>query len=614
MKQFNHNWFWALLLGLMIGTAGQAQIRVEAQVGNTEPIYMGNRFFYSIIIEGDNQPGQVDISPLAAYDPQSAGMRDLTQRSVRIYNGRRTVNEVKRLAIDYSMLAKSPGSFTLPPVSVTVDKETYRTNPTEIKVLKPGTTDKLDLEVTLSDTVCYVGQPVLMTVHFYVLAASAQDTRLSSVDIPGFDPERFVLEDLEIPEEDRKLLNLASGLPAYMTQTEVTHEKRRCVDVAISKVLIPKVPGTHTLGQTSVSASLAVGRIRSNDPFENMGLFAARKRYAQFMVTAPSQDLEVRPLPTERQPENFSGLVGRYSIQASATPTQVDVGQALTFTLKVGGNPFLKPVLWPDLGANAELISNFSIPAERSAPVVEDGFKVFTQTLRANNNDVTRIPPIELCYFDPDKGDYAVVKTKPIALDVAQTKTLTAQDMEGQLSSPVNRQIRAIQEGLSANTQDLDALVNRRFSVLGSALAPTLAPVWAVPLIALLISVVTKVVTHSNPVKIAHKRRQQAASKAVKRLTAWHTAPSEEQNEFISQTLRRFVGERFDRAGAALTAEDCFLILRDHIEDIAVADRFKSILTRCEASQYAPQELDIDQRMVDDATELIRTIHGQIRL
>jgi len=600
----------ALIIGLLLGTASQAQVRVVAQVSDSEPVYVGKRFTLHVIIDGDKQPGQVDTSPLAAYDPQSAGTQDLSQTSIRIVNNRRTVNEVKRLVMNYTLLAKTPGTVTLPSLTVKVNNKTYRTNPVQVTVLQPGTTDKLDLEITLSDTTCYVGQPVVMTAHLYVVANT--DVGEFSIDIPGFDPERFILDDPVLPN-NAKLYQLTSGLPVYVTQTGAVHNGKQCVDVALAKVLIPKAPGTHSLGQTTVSASLAVGRVRSNDPFDNFSLFGARKRYAQFQVTTPSQDLIVKPLPVTHKPANFSGLVGRYTIESSATPVKVDVGQAITLTLKIGGNAFLKPVEWPDLETNAELTANFAIPSERSAPVIENGAKVFTQTLRANHHDVTQIPPIELCTFDPDKGDYAITKTKPIALDVAETKRLTALDIEGHTNSPMNRQIQAIRKGLSANIQDVDALVNRRFTLLGSALSPVLGPIWSLPLIALMASICTKFATHTNPTKIAQKRRHHAAAKAIKHLKAWQTVRADQQNEHMALALKQFLGERFDRTGAALTAQDCFHILQDQSQDVTLANKYKEILTQCEASQYAPTHQDVDQQTVDQAIGLIQTIHKKMK-
>ncbi|MCP4454758.1 MAG: protein BatD, partial [Planctomycetes bacterium] len=191
MKPLQYKTCVALIAAFLLGTTAQAQIQVVAQVSDSEPVYMGKRFTYHVIIDGNNQPGQVDISPLAAYGPQSADTRDLSQTSIREVNGRRTVTQVKRLVMNYTLLAKSPGTITLPPVPVRVNNKTYRTNPVEVTVLKPGTTDKLDLEVILSDTTCYVGQPVIMTAHFYVVANT--DVRDFSLDIPGFDAERFIL-------------------------------------------------------------------------------------------------------------------------------------------------------------------------------------------------------------------------------------------------------------------------------------------------------------------------------------------------------------------------------------------------------------------------------------
>jgi hypothetical protein len=207
-----------------------------------------------------------------------------------------------------------------------------------------------------------------------------------------------------------------------------------------------------------------------------------------------------------------------------------------------------------------------------------------------------------------------VARTNPIALEVAETKTLTSLDMEGQLSSPVNRQIRAIQEGLSANTQDLNALVNQKFTLLGSALSPILGPIWSVPFIALLTSIIIRIATHTNPAKVAQKRRHHAASKAIKQLMAWQAVPTDQQDDYVALALKQFMGERFDRTSAALTAEDCFLILRNQIEDTTLADQFKSILAQCEASQYARMGLDMNQDTVNKAMELIQAIHKQIKL
>ena len=62
------------------------------------------------------------------------------------------------------------------------------------------------------------------------------------------------------------------------------------------------------------------------------------------MVSSQPLKLTVLPLPEEGKPSGFYGLVGQYTISASATPTKVNVGDPITLTVKVGGGKYLKPV------------------------------------------------------------------------------------------------------------------------------------------------------------------------------------------------------------------------------------------------------------------------------
>ena len=83
-------------------------------------------------------------------------------------------------------------------------------------------------------------------------------------------------------------------------------------------------------------------------------------------VNSQPLKLTVLPLPEQGKPEGFYGLVGRYTIEASATPTQVSVGDPITLIIKIGGSRYLKPVQWPELEKVAELARNFKIPSQKA--------------------------------------------------------------------------------------------------------------------------------------------------------------------------------------------------------------------------------------------------------
>jgi hypothetical protein len=316
----------------------------------------------------------------------------------------------------------------------------------------------------------------------------------------------------------------------------------------------------------------------------------------------------VLPVPDVGRPEEFYGLVGRHTISASATPTTVSVGDPITLTIRIGGNRYLKPVQWPALEQVPGLADNFKIPTEKASPVIEDGHKVFTQTIRANNDQVTEIPPIRLAYFDPDRGEYAVATTEPIKLDVAPTRVLTNADVEGTDFRPVNREVEAIRKGLSANYYGPEVLANQSFSLLSAVVSPAYAALWAIPLLGLMTSSVVKLARRTSPEAVARKRRRQACGAATRQLKNVSEADPKERHYLLVSALRQYIGDRFDRVAASLTADDCYEIVAAATGDKQIAARYKETIAACEAARYAPMEADVSESRIQEAIDLVRAI------
>ena len=316
----------------------------------------------------------------------------------------------------------------------------------------------------------------------------------------------------------------------------------------------------------------------------------------------------------------FYGLVGRYTISASATPTNVNVGDPITLTIKIGGSKYLKSVQWPELERVPELANNFKIPSQKASPTIENSFKVFTQTIRASNDKVTRIPPIPLASFDVREGKYVTTQTAPIELEVAPTKVLTSADLEGADFVPVNREIEAIKKGLSANYEDLNALRDMSFSPLAALVHPGYAILWAAPLIGLVSSLLIKLGTHTSPEKIAARRRRQACSKAIgqlKKIRVEGVPPSNrgqdardtiQRNEWLVSIMKQYIGDRFDKTASSLTADDCYEAIKTATDDAPTAGKYRDIITNFEAGRYASIEVQIDSEKIEEVIDLIRDI------
>jgi len=592
---------FAATAALAAGASGQ--VRVSAQVDRGKDIYVGESFNFYIVIQGSENAGKVDLQPLQQYNPQSAGSRK--QSSINIINNKTTQSVTTIMT--YILNASRAGRLELPSLTVEVEGKTYRTNPVAVNIIKPGTTDQLDLEVTLSQQQCYVGQPVIITVKFYI-SANVGDFQFN---IPVFNGDDFYIEEPDVSNPQAKLYRLNNGIAVMVSQYRVVHKDKESILLSFSKVLIPKRSGKIAMQPASVSAAVAVGRSRSRDPFDSF--FGGQTQYRRFIVSSEPLELEVLPLPRQDKPAQFYGLVGQYTISASATPTTVNVGDPITLTVKIGGSKYLKPVQWPEIENVPALAANFKIPTQKASPTIDGGFKVFTQTIRANNDQVTEIPPIPLAYFDAEQGKYVTAETEPIKLEVAPTKILTNADMEGSGFTPVNREIEAIKKGLSANYEALDTLNDMSFSPLAAISSPGYAVIWTVPLLGLISSLFIKLFSHTSPEKIAARRRRQACGKALGQLKKLATIDTAQQNEALVSIMKNYIGEKFDKTAGSLTPDDCYDAIIAATQDAQDADEYRAIIAGFEAGRYAPMEITIDSDKIRQVSELVRNIEKNCR-
>lgn len=587
----------------VLAASASGQVQVSAQVDSGKDIYVGEGFTFYIVIQGSDNAGQVDLEPLRQYNPQSMGSRK--HSSINIINNKRTQSITTIMT--YTLTASQAGRIQLPSLTVEHEGKTYQTNPVAVNIIKPGTTDQLDLEVTLSQQQCYVGQPVIMTVKFYI-STNIGDFQFN---IPAFSNDAFYIEEPDVSNPQAKLYRLNTGITVMVSQYRLVHKDKDSILLSFSKVLIPKQSGKIAMQPASVSAAVAVGHSRSRDPFDSF--FGSQVSYRRFMVASEPLELKVLPLPRQDKPAQFYGLVGQYTISASATPTKVNVGDPITLTVKIGGSKYLKPVQWPALEQVPALATNFKIPSQKASPTIDSGLKVFTQTIRANNDQVTEIPPIPLAYFDAEQGRYVTATTEPIKLEVAPTKILTNADMEGSDFAPINREIEAIRKGLSANYEALETLDDMSFSPLAALASPGYTVLWAVPLLGLITSFLVKLFSHTSPEKAAARRHRQACGKALGQLKILASTDTKQQNEQLVSIMKNYIGEKFDKTAGSLTPDDCYDAIIAATQDSQSADKYKTIIAGFEAGRYAPMEIKTDSDKIRQVSELVRNIEKNCR-
>ncbi|MEM6796967.1 MAG: BatD family protein, partial [Acidobacteriota bacterium] len=137
--------------------------------------------------------------------------------------------------------------------------------------------------------------------------------------------------------------------------------------------------------------------------------------------------IDVRPLP-EPQPEGFAGLVGRMRLQLEADRAELEVGEAVTLTLRLAGEGHFQGAQAPTLGE----IPGFQImpPQELSNEFLDGttvrGEREFSYVLLPRRPGSFEIPALEIPYFDPKAGEYRVASAPSVPLEVAGSSSLVA--------------------------------------------------------------------------------------------------------------------------------------------------------------------------------------------
>jgi len=595
-----------LLLALALAAAARAgqPISVRAAV-EKQQVFVGEAFLFQIQVHGSDKPLKPTLPPIPGLSAEALGGRQNNSESVTIINGRMTRTVRRAYIFSYRLTPTQAGSLTIPAVAVTVEGQALRTQPIAIQAREPAETKDFKLRMTLSKPACYVGEPVELTLTWYL----AKDVRRFQFALPVLGDSRFRFDDPPVDSggDPRRFFRLAIGAhEAIGEKGRGTLDGRTYTTLTVRKVLIPRQPGSVAIARATVACEALVGRRRPRSPFGGFfddDFFGRGGLYRKFVTPSNALRLEVKALPEEGRPAHFAGHVGAWRIEASAEPTEVNVGDPITLTVRLSGPPYLKHAELPPLAQQPALARDFKIPAERAEGKVEGAAKIFTQTLRATRDTVARIPPIELPYFDADSATYRVARTQAIPLTVHPTKIVTARDAEGRDLSPARAELEALAEGIADNYEDLSVLDNQAVGLAAAASDPLWLSLAGLPLLGYLVLLVATTTVRRRQADPAAVEARRAYRQLAKALKAARAAP--EGSGAVLEALRAYLGRKLRVPGAALTFRDVEAPLRERGVDPQALERLQALFEQCEAGRYAGAAPAAADKPLDDRARAI---------
>jgi len=575
-----------LCMLLFVATAGAqtAGVQVSAQVERTTTT-VGEPVVFQILVEGTHDAP--DIRLPAITGAQVAGGGASKNSSVTIINGRRS----DRMFITYqwSITPTQPGEIVIPVFEVEVAGQKFSTQEVRIRVDPVATSDSIRIRATIDADKAYVGQLIKLRVTFY-------NSRITvgppTIDMPGIDPN-FDVYNNDIPNIPTNATVDFLGSPSLLRETRTTIDGVGYSAFTFERTIVPRKAGTFTLGPATVIAAVADRSSRS--PWD-------APRYRRVTATSDPITITVNELPKEGRPSNFSGLVGSYEIEAAATPTDVGVGDPITMQVTVRGPEPLDMVPDPVTDRTPGLAGSFRVTSE-ATPARRSGSRlIFPRTIRTLTDKVTAIPPIELNFFDVEKGEYRVVRTDPIPLKVRPTRTITAADAIGS-SDPLSNgeQVESRSGGLVANRVSASALVDRSFSLGSQLRSPAVLASVAIPPAGYAIASLL-MLSKRRSANTPARRRKLAMPAALATLERTDLDPAARASTAIRQYL---ADTRGLPRGQALTPDETHQLLAQHSPELG--GRVRELLARCDAARFAHSGDDASQ-LVEDARQLLREL------
>jgi hypothetical protein len=583
-----------LLASIQSAIAANQPISVQAQVDKQE-ITVGESFLLQIKIDGDDSPAEPDLSGLQDFTVQPKGGGQNNRESITIINGK--VNRISEhgYIFQYLLTPKRDGMLTIPSIEIIAGGKTLLTQPVPVRVSKPIATDEFRLLSALSETESYVGQPLVLTVKWYVNTNIAE----FRFDLPFLEDQRFTFaehpEDRNYQGQDAIPVNLPGGTVIARKGQELQY-----TTVTLRRILIPREEGEFVLGRGSVFSKIITGyqQKRPGQPFNDFfnrdffdDVFGRRQAvYKQLVTESNDLSIKVLPLPAENRPHDYTGLVGQFSIAAEASPTEVNVGDPITLNIMVTGGEYLDNVVFPPLNNQPDIRDNFKVPEEMGPGEIDGRVKVFTQTIRARHPLVKEIPSISLNYFNPATGKYESTVTKAIPLQVNATKIVTAGDAEGVASAGANSELNSLNRGIAHNYVGEDILETQDVEIGSWFRSPMgLTLVFFPPGAYLLVLV---------PIYLKRKRMQHAdilqAQKALPEFSKVIMKLQKEINQKeLSQivsglvdAMRIYFNKRLLMPPGGLVYSEVAARLQQQGVDRALLTELKNLLDQCEAYLY----------------------------
>lgn len=582
-----------LILFLCVVQSGLSQVTFKTTASKTQlGLNERLRIEFSINKQGgdDFTPPNFNNFKVLAGPSQSTSFSSI--------NGKTTYN----LTYSYILQPTVKGTFTIPSASITYEGQTIKSNTIRISV-----TDAIDvpedpndprflasqnihLVAEISKVNPYVGESISIVYKLYVNINKVNVRNARETESPSF--SGFWNQNLDVKGWESK--NGSYG--------GVPHKYA----IVKKMVLIPHKSGKMVIDpmEMEITAGVPMGR---RDFFGNMLM-----NDINFTATSGKKTINVKELPYQNRPSNFSGAVGDYQFTVTSNKTELKANETAQIKVELSGKGNLKLVKLPGIETPQELEvyepehkENIKTPLSGMNGRVSDQYTVVPQF-----RGKFKIPEVSFSFFNPKDQKYHTVNTDPIILNAQQGKKQIVDEQNSSISNKIDligneNDIRYIQlkSKFSSVEKKEDFYSSKSYYLL------LLLPLLSIPLGIFIGKKKEKRDNdvEGNKIRKANKLARKYLSQARKQL-----GKKEDFYVALEKALHNYLKAKLHVEPTEISKERISEILQSKKVDSKTVIQFSQVLKNCDFARYTPYT-DVEMKQeYEKAKEVIAKIDKQL--
>ncbi|MHC4268603.1 MAG: BatD family protein [Planctomycetota bacterium] len=573
----------------VFSTAYAKEIEVIISVDKNR-VEIGNHIRLMVGVHGAHDTNEPQLSVPESftlmYGPSVSTQTTIINNVVKVFRG-----------FTYGFSPAEKGKFEIGPVTLKYKGKTYTSNSINIEVIErtpfegrvDGRNDtsgeRLDInkmvfvELTTDKEEAYIYEEVVQYFKLYF----QKGLPIDDLDYVAASTKSFLAEKLG---EERRYDEVRDGILYNV--------------IELRTALFPLVSGKIEIPPAKFKCNIIIRQQRNRGSMFDEFMGGGGRRYPVERSTEPVK-LIIKPLPVVDKPEDFTGAVGKYTMDVLAKPTKVKVGDPITLSINIRGEGNIQTIGEPLLAP--EGMNSFKAYDSEVNVTITDrgdgikGEKLFNKVIEPQSENIDFVPGISFSYFDPDLKKYKKLTHEPIPIEVEHSDIEIPIRLSLEGSGMAKGQVKILTKDILPIMSDLYSFKNEGFAIYKRPFF--LAIVFIIPVLIVVACTYVqrqRTLLHTD---VGYARKKRALAHAQKHLSnARDLLQLDNPSEFyasLARSILEHIADKLNVTSAAVTSDNIYDILEKRGVSNDVIKELKQCLESCDYGRFSAGQLSNEQ-------------------